>query len=112
MADFAQSRLYTALVDSYAPGSVAVSDLVEVALHAMQLAEDEEALAGAAKKALVAQVLRRVVDEAGVVAAADADAARAFLESTLPTLIDVLVDVAKTGGSLVAKKVRLCCGGG
>lgn len=102
--------LYDTVADTYRAKTVGVSDLVTVALYAMQLAELHTELAGPEKKQVVERVVERLVAESGLLGAEEAPAAQTFLAATLPTLIDTFVAVAKTGGKLIGKKLLSCCG--
>nr|QBK87027.1 MAG: uncharacterized protein LCMAC103_03710 [Marseillevirus LCMAC103] len=100
-------ELYNKVLAAVNGKSISVGELVGVTLHAMQLVQLAPGLSGLEKKALVTGLVQRIVSDSGLLSAADAAAANLFIAVTLPTLIDTMKAIAKTGADLV--RATQCC---
>lgn len=105
-------RLIQDIKAKIADRQILANDLVELTTYAMQLAQMYH-LPGPQKKQLVVQAIQYFVEESGLLEETSLAAAKLFIQTTLPILIDTMVDAARGNidlGKRIASSSKWCCG--
>ena len=101
-------KIYNEVLEGIHTKDVDASDLVVIATSAMQIVQGYPTLTGADKKRLVIDVLTKLVSDSGLVSAEQQEAARAFIQHSLPNMIDMVVNAYQH--KIKLKKVGQRCG--
>ena len=83
--------IYTAVVATIKKGKLAPTDLIIIATSAMTIVQTYPSLSGAEKKAIVIEVVQRLVNTTTLFSEEDKAAANALIAVALPPTIDAVV---------------------
>ncbi len=100
--------LYDQVLSHIRSKQIKVRDLVVIATKAMELVQKVPELTGSERKNIVIDVVVKIVDDSNLLSGEDEAAALMFIEMTLPTLIDTVVNAYKKHIDL--KKIKTSCG--
>ncbi len=115
MADEDVQRIYDAVKKIFVEKTITTSNVVVLAVQAMQIVEKIPDLTGGDKKNIVIKVVKLIVNEFEL----DDDSRATInlvIDTTLPVAIDMIVGASKGAFDLNTLKVKLaklrcCCGG-
>lgn len=105
------NKIYGQIVSTISKKEITAGDLVSIATQAMKLVQKERNLSGPEKKELVVAIITKLVDDSGLLTGKEKEMGDAFIKSTLPVMIDVIVSVAINEIDIgkVKDKCKSCC---
>lgn len=100
------SRLFTAAKDIVADyGTLSAGTIIMIMVDLMKIVDTYPNLNGSQKKQLVLEVLNLVIDELPM-SEDEQEGLKQLVEKTLPTVIDVVIDIDKKKLKI---KIQKCC---